>query len=129
MKTFVRMAMGLALIAGGAAVVVVAGRHGLLPGIDSHVEREHACPHVLPVGACPFCDRGLVEAGGQCSEHGVPKALCVTCDPSLITGFISRRTGYTVRKKPGRISRTLPGVCSKHPWMAGSLYGITRITP
>jgi len=77
---------GLLLLAGGAAVVIVADRQGWLPG-SQPADQTQSCLHSLGEGDCPFCDRSLVETMGQCVAHGVPEALCTKCNSALIAGF------------------------------------------
>ena len=86
MRKLLSILVGLLLLAGGATVVIVADRQGWLPG-SQPADRTPSCPHSLGEGDCPFCDRALVGKMGQCVEHGVPEALCTTCNPALIAGF------------------------------------------
>ena len=87
MKTkWIRMLIGLLLLAGGAALVVVADHRGWLTGRGGDQESLD-CSHLLSRDDCPFCNPGLVETKGPCIEHGVPEALCTKCNPALIPGF------------------------------------------
>ena len=86
MRKFLHVLAAVLLIAGGVAVVILADRHGWLPGISAK-ESVAACSHGLAEAACPFCTRRLIEAKGRCAEHGVPEALCTRCDPALIAAF------------------------------------------
>ena len=87
MKTkWLRMLIGLLLLAGGAALVIIADHRGWLPGLKPDQESQD-CSHQLSRDDCPFCNPGIVEAKGQCIEHGVPEALCTKCNPTLIAAF------------------------------------------
>lgn len=76
----------LLLVAGGAALVVVADQRGWLPGATPK-ETAQGCPHGLVPDQCPFCDKTLIEKMGQCVGHGVPEALCTRCNAALIVAF------------------------------------------
>ena len=87
MKTkWLRMLIGLLLVAGGAALVIIADHRDWLPG-RGFDEESQDCSHQLSRDDCPFCNPGLVETKGPCIEHGVPEALCTKCNPALIAAF------------------------------------------
>ena len=87
MKTkWFHMLIGLLLLAGGAALVIIADHRGWLPGRGGNQESQD-CSHQLSRDDCPFCNPGLVETKGPCIEHGVPEALCTKCNPTIIAAF------------------------------------------
>ena len=87
MNRLLSILAGLVLLSAGAGVVVVADRQGWrLPGSQPAVGTQ-VCPHSLREDGCPFCHPSLVETMGQCSEHGVPEALCSKCNLALIAAF------------------------------------------
>ena len=86
MKRLLPIAAGVLLVAGGATLVIVAERHGWLPGGGGSGSSQ-GCPHGLSSGDCPFCDPTLVESLGQCGAHGVPEAFCTRCNASLVPAF------------------------------------------
>lgn len=86
MRRLFTLVTGVLLVAGGATVVIIAGRHGWLPGIAGGASSQD-CPHGLSSENCPFCDPSLVERLGQCPGHEVPEAFCTRCNPSLVVAF------------------------------------------
>jgi len=87
MKTkWFHVLIGLLLLAGGAALVIIADHRGWLPGRGGNEESQD-CSHQLSRDDCPFCNPGLVETKGACIEHGVPEALCTKCNLALIAAF------------------------------------------
>ncbi|MHC4429599.1 MAG: efflux RND transporter periplasmic adaptor subunit, partial [Planctomycetota bacterium] len=80
--------LGLAALAAGVILVILADRQGLFGARPSAAPADRAlCRHGLAVQACAFCDPGLVDALGWCNGHGVPEALCTRCNRDLIAAF------------------------------------------
>ena len=89
MKTkWLRMLMGLLLLASGASLIIIADPQGWLSGLGFD-QGSQDCTHHLSRDDCPFCNPGLVETKGPCIEHGVPEAHCTKCNPALIAAFKS----------------------------------------
>ena len=103
MKSTLLTALAVAVgIAGGLAYVHWRdGRTG-----DAHAGHNHATHsghnhahgepcgdgefchrHQIAEADCPWCNKSLIAARGQCREHNVPEALCWKCNPALVAGF------------------------------------------
>jgi cobalt-zinc-cadmium efflux system membrane fusion protein len=45
------------------------------------------CEHGIAKARCPFCTPSLIETDGFCKEHNIAEALCVKCRPYLEAAF------------------------------------------
>ena len=45
------------------------------------------CEHGIAKAKCPFCTPSLIQSDGFCKEHDVAEALCVKCRPYLESAF------------------------------------------
>lgn len=60
---------------------------GAIPGAST--ENALNCEHGIAKAKCPFCDPSLIESEGFCNGHDVAEALCVKCRPFMKTAFIA----------------------------------------
>jgi hypothetical protein len=65
------------------------GEHGTTaPASDAKATADAAnCEHGIAKAKCPFCTPSLIESDGFCKEHDIAEALCVKCRPYLETAF------------------------------------------
>ncbi len=72
-----------------SVVLIVVFLNLSLPLGNSKGENDTAfcITHQIAEQDCPWCDPGIIKTRGECREHGVPEALCVQCNSSLIAGF------------------------------------------
>jgi cobalt-zinc-cadmium efflux system membrane fusion protein len=86
MKKLISILGWLIFVLMGVGIIIFADHQGWLPG-SVQEQAASGCRHGLDVQRCPFCSKEMVEKMGECTEHGVPEALCSRCNPALIPAF------------------------------------------
>ena len=71
--------------------------------------------HDLATSLYPFCNPGVIESSGICSEHGVPEALCHRCRPELESIFRKQGDWCAGHNVPESQCQTCnPGILDKY---------------
>lgn len=77
------------------------GEHGGAAPVAKSGQADAAnCEHGIVKAKCPFCTPSLIASDGFCKEHDIAEALCVKCRAYLETAFKAKGDWCTEHNTP-----------------------------